>query len=105
MKANIHPTYQKAVIVCNSCKTTFTAGSTKENISVEVCSNCHPFYTGAQGVMIDTANLVKRFQTKQAAATTGQVLRKRQKAEQRHAAKTEVSAAPKLTLRDMLKQN
>lgn len=104
MKANIHPKYQKAVFVCNSCKTTFTAGSTRENITVEVCANCHPFYTGAQGVIVDTANLVKRFQTKQAQASTTQVLRKRQKAEQRHAAKTEVNTGPKLTLKDMLKQ-
>jgi large subunit ribosomal protein L31 len=44
-----------------ACGTTFTVGSTAESIRVEVCSNCHPFYTGTQNI-VDTAGQVERFQ-------------------------------------------
>ena len=45
MKKNIHPNYVKATVTC-ACGNTFETESTKENIQVEVCSKCHPFYTG-----------------------------------------------------------
>ena len=47
MKKNIHPNYVEATVTC-ACGNTFKTKSTKENISVEVCSACHPFYTGMQ---------------------------------------------------------
>ncbi|HAN50121.1 MAG TPA: 50S ribosomal protein L31 [Lachnospiraceae bacterium] len=47
MRQGIHPDYYQATVTCN-CGNTFTTGSTKENIHVEVCSKCHPFYTGQQ---------------------------------------------------------
>ncbi|TCO78778.1 50S ribosomal protein L31 [Marinisporobacter balticus] len=47
MKAAIHPDYKKSVIKC-ACGNTFETGSVKEEIKVEVCSECHPFYTGKQ---------------------------------------------------------
>ena len=47
MKANIHPKYVESTVVC-SCGNTFKTLSTKDKISVEVCSKCHPFYTGKQ---------------------------------------------------------
>ena len=47
MKSGIHPKYHKATVVCN-CGNEFETGSTKESIRVEVCSQCHPFYTGQQ---------------------------------------------------------
>jgi large subunit ribosomal protein L31 len=47
MKQNIHPEYHETTVKCN-CGNTFTTGSTKEEIRVEVCSQCHPFYTGKQ---------------------------------------------------------
>ena len=49
MKKNIHPEYVEATVTC-ACGNTFKTMSTKENISVEVCSNCHPFYTGKQNL-------------------------------------------------------
>ena len=61
MKAKIHPQYYQAEVRCGSCGTTFTVGSTAESIRVEVCSNCHPFYTGQQNI-VDTAGQVERFQ-------------------------------------------
>ena len=47
MKAGIHPNYKLATVTC-SCGNTFETGSVKEDIRVEVCSDCHPFYTGRQ---------------------------------------------------------
>lgn len=47
MKEGIHPVYHEASVRCN-CGNTFTTGSTKEDIHVEICSKCHPFYTGQQ---------------------------------------------------------
>lgn len=73
MKTEIHPTYfPNATVTCNGCDRTYTVGSTKEQITVELCSNCHPFYTGKQK-LVDTAGRVERFQAraaKQAEATT-----------------------------------
>jgi large subunit ribosomal protein L31 len=60
MKPDIHPQYHQAEVHC-ACGTTFTVGSTAESIRVEVCSNCHPFYTGTQNI-VDTAGQVERFQ-------------------------------------------
>ena len=47
MKTDIQPTYYQATVTCN-CGNTFVTGSTKEDIHVEICSKCHPFYTGQQ---------------------------------------------------------
>ena len=47
MKEGIHPTYHQATVTCN-CGNTFVTGSTSEDIHVEICSKCHPFYTGQQ---------------------------------------------------------
>jgi len=62
MKTDIHPNYVDATIVC-SCGHTVETRSTKEHISVEICSNCHPFYTGKQKLM-DTGGRLARFQAK-----------------------------------------
>jgi large subunit ribosomal protein L31 len=60
MKDGIHPQYHQAQVHC-ACGTNFTVGSTVESIRVEVCSNCHPFFTGTQNI-VDTAGQVERFQ-------------------------------------------
>src|SRR5487761_1937302 len=59
MKAGIHPKYQTAKAVC-ACGNTFTVGSTKGDLRVDVCAKCHPFYTGQQRIL-DTAGRVERF--------------------------------------------
>ena len=67
MKKEIHPQYfENAKITC-ACGNVFTLGSTRETIEVEICSNCHPFYTGNDKVL-DTAGRVEKFKTKRAAA-------------------------------------
>jgi len=65
MKANIHPTwYPNAKVTC-ACGNTFTVGATVPEISVEICYNCHPFYTG-QMKYVDTAGRVEAFRVKEA---------------------------------------
>lgn len=64
MKANTHPTYfADAQVIC-ACGNVMTVGSTQQTIHVELCSNCHPFYTGAQK-FVDSANRIDKFQKKQ----------------------------------------
>ena len=59
MKAGIHPDYYQATVTCN-CGNTFVTGSTKEDIHVEICSKCHPFFTGKQK-LVDTGGRVDKF--------------------------------------------
>ena len=59
MKEGIHPNYEQTTIRCN-CGNVFTTGSTKKEIRVEICSKCHPFYTGKQK-LVDTGGRVDRF--------------------------------------------
>jgi len=63
MKDNIHPQYNKNVKVTCSCGNTFEVGSTAQSIEAEVCSACHPFYTGT-AKFIDTAGRVDKFRAK-----------------------------------------
>jgi large subunit ribosomal protein L31 len=60
MKEKIHPKYYPDAKVICSCGNSFTTGSTKKELKVEVCSNCHPFFTGERR-MLDTAGRVERF--------------------------------------------
>ena len=63
MKQNIHPKYNSSVNVTCSCGNTFETGSTIDKINVEVCSACHPFYSGT-AKFIDTAGRVDKFKAK-----------------------------------------
>ena len=60
MKTDIHPQYVEATVRC-SCGNTFTTRSTKRELHVELCNECHPFYTGKQK-LVDTGGRVERFQ-------------------------------------------
>ncbi len=64
MKTGIHPTYVNATVTCG-CGNTFQTRSTQSVIRVEICSACHPFYTG-QHKLLDTAGRVERFKQKYA---------------------------------------
>lgn len=67
MKDRIHPPYyEKAKITCG-CGKEYIVGSTKEHIQVEICANCHPFYTGTEK-LIDTAGKVEKFRARRAKA-------------------------------------
>ncbi len=62
MQEGIHPNYGKAVVKC-ACGETFETGSTKKELRVEVCSQCHPFFTGKQK-LVDTGGRVDKFKKK-----------------------------------------
>ncbi len=66
MKSDIHPTYFENVTATCACGATFAVGSTAEKISVEICSSCHPFYTGEEKVL-DTKGRVDKFKKRMAA--------------------------------------
>jgi len=78
MKKDIHPEYhQKAKVTC-ACGNTFTVGSTLPELHIEICSNCHPFYTGKQK-LVDTARRIEKFQEKVAKKATVSASRKGKK--------------------------
>jgi len=79
MKANIHPKYNQITITC-SCGATFQTGSTKDDIKVDICAKCHPFFTGEQR-FVDQLGRVEKYQAKQRAAT-GKKLKKDRKGTQ-----------------------
>lgn len=89
MKKNIHPKYYDAQIEC-ACGKKFNIGSTKEKMAVEICSNCHPFYTGKEK-LVDAAGRVEKFRARLA---VGQA---RAAAHADKQTKTEKTGAPKKT--------
>lgn len=62
MKQDIHPKYGEAKVTC-ACGETFVSGSTKKELRVEICSKCHPFFTGKQK-FVDTSGRVDKFKKK-----------------------------------------
>ena len=93
MKEGIHPEYKDAVVTC-ACGFTFKTRSTKPVIKVEICSNCHPFFTGKQK-LVDTAGRVERF-NKRFAKTEGKTVIIK---------KAAPKEAPKKTKSKILKKN
>jgi large subunit ribosomal protein L31 len=71
VKAEIHPTYYPdAKVTCASCGTTWTTGSTRKELRVDICSNCHPFFTGESQRILDIEGQVDRFYKKLSARQT-----------------------------------
>lgn len=98
MKSNIHPTwYDEAKVTC-SCGNTFTTGSTEPSLKVDICSACHPFFTGEMR-FVDEQGRVEKFQLKQQHAAKWQASNK-SKAQKKAQAKAQ---APK-TLKEMLSE-
>ncbi len=95
MKEKIHPKWFEATVVC-SCGNTFTTGSTREKLHVEICSACHPFFTGNQK-FVDTEGRVEKFMTKYGTVTSKKSKKDLAKAErekaQAEAAKAEAAKA------------
>lgn len=97
MKQAIHPQWYPEAVVSCACGNTFTVGATKPEIRVEICSNCHPFYTGEMKY-VDTLGRVERFQAKQKQASDAPYVSKKQKKAQQKIAD---DRTPK-TLKEML---
>ncbi len=90
MKTGLHPEIKETKVHCNGCGIEFTTRATVDSVTVEICSNCHPFYTGKQK-LVDTAGRVDKFKQRAEAA------KKLQAAEAKRAAKKTVAeeVAPK----------
>ncbi len=84
MKAAIHPQWFDDAKVTCACGNTFTVGATKQELKVEICSKCHPFFTGEMK-FVDTQGRVEKFQAKQkeAQAKAGALAEKKKKKEER----------------------
>ncbi len=81
MKANIHPTYYPdAKVTCATCGRTWTTGSTRKELRVDICSNCHPFFSGEAQRIIDIEGQVDRFYKKLSARQTYVETKKAQEA-------------------------
>jgi large subunit ribosomal protein L31 len=101
MKTGIHPQYYPDAKVTCACGNTFTTGSTKPEIRVEICSKCHPFFTGEMKY-VDTAGRVEQFKAKQAATSGKTVVSKKQKKILKKQQEEAEDAAKPKTLREML---
>ncbi|MEI7578845.1 MAG: 50S ribosomal protein L31 [bacterium] len=102
MKKGIHPQlFKNAKVHDLSSGKSFILASTKEEISLEVTNLTHPFYTGKQKI-VDTENLVKKFEHKRTNKNTDAVQRKKDKRLRRSQKTTAVNSGSKLTLKDML---
>lgn len=99
MKAKIHPQYYHDCVVSCACGNSFTTGSTKPQIQVEICSACHPFYTGKMK-FVDTLGRVEKFQKKMTAAKAKKYLKK----SQRQQLKAKEEGKRPVTLKEMLSQ-
>ncbi|CAG1020502.1 50S ribosomal protein L31 [Patescibacteria group bacterium] len=100
MRKNTHPDYHETVIICNTCKTEYKLGTSVDGVRVELCANCHPFYTGKE-MLVDTDNLVDKFNKKLSAVKpVGTLVSKKQK----RLEKKKSSTSQALTLKDMLAQ-
>jgi len=85
MKKEIHPTYYPNARVTCACGNTFTVGATIKEINVELCSNCHPFFTGKQK-LVDTARRVEKFEERSAKKSVAAVDSKKKKVARRKTA-------------------
>ncbi len=101
MKKNIHPqVYTDTVVTC-VCGNTFTTISTLKNITVEICSNCHPFYTGQQK-FVDTEGRIDKFNKKMKEAQAKKESAKPGKSKKARDVKNQ--QAPKVSLKELLKE-
>jgi large subunit ribosomal protein L31 len=105
MKKGIHPKYNNNLKVTCSCGNSLTTGSTIEQdaFTVEICSKCHPFYTGEQKI-VDTDNLVRKFEERVEKSKKLSFKSKKEKMEKRRSKSLDSKSKPAstLTLRDML---
>ena len=97
MKSGIHPQLFDTKVHCNGCGTDFVTRSTVESITVEICSNCHPFYTGKQK-LVDTAGRVEKFEARRKAAEAAKSAGKKK------AAKTETPVQEDAELKNIAEE-
>lgn len=98
MKQNVHPDYHEVTVKC-ACGATFKTGSTKDAIEVEICSECHPFFTGEMKY-VDTMGRVERFEAKRQKAQTSEKTAQKKMKKAREA--NDQSGSQAQTLKEML---
>ena len=105
MKKDLHPKYNNELKITCSCGNSFITGSTlmEESVSVDICSKCHPFYTGEQKI-VDTDNVVRKFEERLEKSKKMSFTSKKEKMARRRAKMEQMSSSPAiaLSLRDML---
>src|SRR3989338_8607547 len=87
MKSDIHPKFYTDTVVTCACGNSFMTGSNQPKISVDICSKCHPFFTGTYK-LIDTEGRVEKFAKRQAAATTAKVKKLKEEQSKKSSAKS-----------------
>ncbi len=98
-KKDLHPEYfPQAKVTCTSCGATYVMGSTVPEMTIEVCANCHPFFTGKE-VLMDTEGRVEKFEKKRSTAA------KHEEARAKKAPKPEEEQKRPLTLKELLEKN
>lgn len=103
MKAKTHPKWYSSCKVTCACGHTFTTGSTKSAIRVEICSGCHPFFTGEMKY-VDTLGRVEKFQAKQKSAQARDYLKKKERKKLKAKLEAEKEKKRPKSLREMLKK-
>jgi len=98
MQTGIHPQYYEATVTC-ACGNTFSTGSTKQSITVDICAKCHPFFTGEMR-FVDAMGRLERFQAKMATRTTGPVSKKAKRLLKKQQEEEEEAKRPK-SLKEM----
>ncbi len=101
MKKSIHPKYYPDAQVTCSCGNTFTVGSTLPEIKIDICSGCHPFFTGQQK-FVDTQGRVEKFMAKRKKADLKKVQKKKDKRQKK--GQQEQTQEKQKTLKEMLKE-
>ena len=105
MKKDLHPKYNNELKITCSCGNSFVTGSTilEDNVTVDICSKCHPFYTGEQKI-VDTDNVVKKYEERLEKSKKMSFTSKKEKMAKRRAKMEQMSSSPAtaLSLRDML---
>lgn len=104
MKAKTHPKYYPQAKITCTCGASFTAGSTRPEIHVEICASCHPFFTGEMRY-VDTQGRVEKFQTKQKVAKARDYVKKKEKKELKKAKEKEEEKKRPKTLKEMLRKS
>ncbi|MBI2551760.1 50S ribosomal protein L31 [Candidatus Uhrbacteria bacterium] len=87
MKTDLHPTYYPQAKITCACGASYTTGSTVEEIRVEICSACHPFYTGKQK-LVDTARRVEKFTERTSKKSASPTKSKRAKLKEKESKRT-----------------
>lgn len=104
MQKDIHPTYHDKARISCACGAKFTVGSTVESVAIEICSTCHPFYTGKQK-LVDTARRVDKFQKRVALKDSVGKERKGKAAKRATRTAKQSTKDKKLKLTDLVKED